>query len=219
MNNLIEKFKDFLEKLDYYRDEILFVFIKPYWPRKITPNQLTYIRLAIGLLLFVLLFYFGIENKALIVSLFCVGVLTDLFDGSVARGLDKITEFGTMLDPLADRILILPIAIYSLDAHHRWLLLLLLSVEIIGALVSLFHKSKESDVKANIFGKVKMALLLLVFIAILIAWPHEPSIFFIDIIWLSLIFSFLSILARILELNSKGYIKNKIVTKEFKKIK
>jgi len=219
MSKFLNSFGAFLEKLDHYRDEILFIFIKPFWPKKITPNHLTYTRITIGLILFVLLFFFGIEDKLLIVSLFCIGVLTDLFDGSVARGLNKATEFGAMIDPIADRILILTIAIYSLIEHHKWLLLCLLLIELLGALISVFHKSKESNVKANIFGKVKMVLLSLVFIAILIAWPNEPVMFFIDIIWISLVFSFLSILVRILELNNKGYIKNKIVTKELKKNK
>ena len=214
MKTFLDDFKDFLEKVDHYRDELLFLFIKPCWPRKISPNQITYARVAVGAALFVLLFFFGIENKLLIISLFCIGALTDLFDGSVARGLNKETEFGAMLDPVADRILILPIAVYSLYGTQKWLLLILISIEVIGALISIFQKSKEANVKPNIFGKTKMVLLSLVFIAILEAWPNEPSIFFIDIIWVSLIFSFLSIFMRILELNKKGYIKNKIISKQ-----
>jgi len=209
IKTFLDDFKDFLEKIDHYRDEFLFLFIKPYWPKKISPNQLTYARVVIGLLLFILLFFFGIENKFLIISLFCVGALTDLFDGSVARGLNKITGLGTMLDPIADRVLIVPIAVYSLYGDQKWLLLLLLLAEVAGALVSLFYKSKEERVNINIFGKTKMVLLSIVFAALLIVWPNAPSIFFIDILWISLIFSLLSIFTRILELKSKGYVKFK----------
>ena len=167
-----------------------------------------------GILLFVLLFFFGIENKLLIISLFCFGALTDLFDGSVARGLKKVTEFGAMLDPVADRILILPIAVYSLYGSERWLLLTLLLTEVINTIASIFYKSKEIY-KSNIFGKTKMFLLSVVFIIILIVWPNTPPVFFIDIVWVSLIFSFLSIFTRILELKNKGHIKNKVINKEF----
>ena len=213
----LDNFKFFLEKLDHYRDELLFLFIKPYWPRIISPNQITYIRIIMGGLLFVLLFFFGIENKLLIVSLFCVGVLTDLFDGSVARGLDKVTQFGTTLDPVADRILIIPIAIYSLYESQRWLLLSLLLIEMFNAITSVFYKSKEAY-KANIFGKTKMVLMSVVFIIILIVWPNEPPVFFIYVLWVSLIFSLLSIFTKILELNSKGYIKSKIINKQLNKL-
>ena len=64
-------------------------------------------------------------------------------------------------------------------------------------------------------GKTKMVLLSLVFIVILIVWPKTPSVFFIDILWISLIFSFLSIFTRIIELKNKGHIKNKLITKEY----
>lgn len=214
---IIENLTYFLEKIDHCRDELLFLFIKPCWPRKITPNHITWIRVLVGLMLFVLLFYFGIEDKVLILYLFSFGAVTDLFDGSVARCLNKVTEFGTMLDPVADRILILPIAIYSLQGHHRWLLLIFLLMEMIGALVSMYQKSREIDVKANIFGKTRMVLLSIVFFAILIYWPNEPSVIFINLIWGSLILSVLSIFARVIELNKKGYINNKFLNKKINK--
>lgn len=217
MKKLLDNFAAFLEKLDSYRNRFLFLFIKPYWPRKVTPNHITYIRVFIGILLFILLFFFKTENKTLIISLFCIGVLTDLIDGPIARCLDKVTEFGAMLDSTADRILILPIAIYSLYSSQKWLLLFLLLAEIINAIASIFYKSKEIYLESNIFGKTKMVLLCVVFIVVLIVWPNQPSEFFIDILWLSLLFSFLSIFSRILDLNSKGHIKNKVIKKHLNK--
>jgi phosphatidylglycerophosphate synthase len=213
----LDKFQSFLEKIDSYRDKLLFLFIKPYWPRKITPNHITWVRVFVSVILFVLLFWLGIENKILIVSLFCLGVFTDLIDGPIARGLDKVTEFGAMLDSTADRILIIPIAVYALYHNHKWLLLILLLVEVINAITSIFYKSKEIYLESNIYGKTKMVLLCVVFIAILIFWPKEPSILFIDLLWLSVIFSFLSMFTRILELNNKGHIKNKTIAKQLNK--
>lgn len=214
---ILNDIKFFLEKIDLYRDKLLFLFIKPCWPRKITPNYITYVRVVIGAGLFVVLFFFGIVDKPLIVFLFCLGAITDLFDGSVARGLNKVTEFGTMLDPVADRILILPIAIYSLYANQKWLLLCLLLAEVMGAFLSMFHKSKEAHVVPNIFGKTKTVLLSLVFIAILVVWPKTPSVFFIDMLWFSLVLTMLSIFTKMLELNKKGYITNKVITKQLNK--
>ena len=213
MKKFIDYLKYALEKIDHYRDEVLFLFIKPYWPRKISPNQITYARIVIGVLLFIMLFFFGIQNKLLIIALFCIGAVSDLLDGSIARGLNEITAFGTMLDPIADRVLIFPIAFYSLYYTQKWLLLLMVLIEIIGAFISVLQKSKDMPVGANIFGKTKMVLLSLVFAAILIVWPETPSAFFIDIIWISLFFSFLSVLTKLLELNRNGYIKNKTINK------
>ena len=217
MKNFLGSLQSFLEKIDSYRDKFLFLFIKPYWPRKITPNQVTWVRVFLSVLLFVILFWFKIENKALILSVFCVGVFTDLIDGPIARGTDQVTEFGAMLDSTADRLLIVPIAFYSLYGDHKWLLLTLILVEILNALASIFYKSKEIYLESNIYGKTKMVLLCVVFIEILIIWPKEPSAFFVDILWFSMVFSFLSIFTRILELNSKGHIKNKILEKQLTK--
>lgn len=214
---LLHKLRVFLEKIDRYRDRALFVFIKPYWPRKITPNQITYFRVFLGLLLFVLLFFLNIENRVLVIFLFSVAAITDLLDGSVARCLKKETEFGAMLDPIADRILIIPIAVYSLYKSAKWLLLFLLLAEVLNGVAAVFYKSKEVY-KANIFGKTRMVLISVVFIAILVVWPASPPLFFLDLLWISLIFTVLSIFTRIIDLSGKGFIKNKIIRKECKKI-
>lgn len=217
MKKFLAWLQNFLEKIDHYRDELLFLFIKPYWPRKIIPNYITYLRLFIGILFFILLFFFGIENKPLIISLFCFGILTDFIDGPVARGTDKVTEFGAMLDSTADRIFVLPIAIYSLYKFQKWLLLILLLVEITNAIFSIYYKSKEIYIESNIFGKIKMVLWSVPFIAILFFWPSNPSPIFIYMLWLTLPFSFLSVFTKVLELKTKGHIKNKIITKSLNK--
>ena len=207
MNKFVEDIKSFLEKIDYCRDEVLFIFIKPYWPRKITPNIITTVRIIIGVLLFVLLFFFKIENKILIISLFSFGVLTDLLDGSVARGKNMITELGAMLDPVADRIIIITIAVYSLFNSHKWLLLVLLLIETVNLFVSIYYKTKKIYLESNIFGKTKMVMQSLVFVIILFVWPNPPHQFFINILWLSIVFYILSIALKILEIRPVKTIK------------
>jgi len=218
MQKALDKLTAFLENIDHYRDEFLFLFIKPYWPKKIIPNYVTSIRIAASIALFVLLFFFGIEDKILIVSIFCIGVISDFIDGPIARGTNKVTELGAMLDATADKMLIVPIAFYALMHLHKWLLLILILTEVLNAIASIFYKSKEIYLESNIFGKIKMTMLSIVFIVILVIWPNPPPSFFIDVIWLSLPFSFLSIFARVLELKAKGHIQNKFINKQLNKI-
>lgn len=190
----------FLEWLDSFRDKFLFLFIKPYWPKKIIPNHISYSRVVIGVVLAVLLFFFGIENKILIMSLFCVGVITDFIDGPVARGTSQVTEFGAMLDSTADRILLAPIAVYSLFFPHKWLLLTLLLLEVLNAATSVYYKSKEIYLESNIFGKIKMVLMSASFIALLITFPIAPPQFFIYLLWLTMPLTLLSAGTRILNI-------------------
>ncbi|MBI2049846.1 MAG: CDP-alcohol phosphatidyltransferase family protein [Candidatus Staskawiczbacteria bacterium] len=207
MQRFIERLKLFLEKLDRLRDEVLFVFIKPYWSNKITPNKITTVRIIIGVLLFILLFFLRIENKTLIISLFFLGVLTDLLDGSVARAKNMVTELGAMLDPAADRIIIITIAVYSLFENHKWLLLILLLIEVFNTFVSINYKTKKVYLESNIFGKTKMVMQSLVFIAILFVWPNPPHQFFIFLLWISAAFAVLSIVYKILEIRQTKTVK------------
>lgn len=207
MKKFLEGLKYFLEKIDHYRDEIFFVFIKPYWPRKITPNMITIVRIAISALLIALLFFFKIEDKVLILSLFFFGVFTDMLDGSVARGIDMVTELGAMLDPIADRIIIITIAVYSLLETQKWLLLALLLIEVVNALASMYYTTKKVYIESNIFGKTKMVMQSLVFVAILIVWPNSPSQFFTTLLWLSIGFTILSIISKVLEIHPVKTIK------------
>jgi CDP-diacylglycerol--glycerol-3-phosphate 3-phosphatidyltransferase len=205
MEKILKKIASFFEEIDEYRDKLLFIFIKPHWPKKITPNHITYVRVVIGILLCIFLFFFNIENKLLILVLFFAGVITDFIDGPVARGTNRVTEFGAMLDSTADRILIVPIAFYSLFQSEKWLLLALILMEVVNAISSLFYKSKEIYLESNIFGKIKMTIQAVVFIAILFFWPAVPSGFFLNMLWLSIIFGILSIFSRILDLKNKRY--------------
>ncbi|MBM3206531.1 MAG: CDP-alcohol phosphatidyltransferase family protein [Candidatus Staskawiczbacteria bacterium] len=205
--SFIREFQILLEKIDYYRDRLLFIFVKPYWPRVITPNHLSFFRIAIAIILFIELFYFKNNDSTLIITLFFIGIASDMLDGSVARGLGKVTRFGEILDPVADRLLILPIAIYSLFSSHKWLLLIILIFELINFLISTYAHRRKLFIETNIYGKVKMLLHSLVFLAILINWPKEPSLFFIYILWISIIFLILGIYIKTSQL--KTLLKNK----------
>jgi len=205
MKKSIHHVKTFLETLDNIRDRALFLVIIPYWPRKITPNHLTIARIAIGIFLFFLLFYLKNNSQALVVSLFFVGAITDLFDGSVARAFNKATNLGAMMDAIADRILIIPIAIYSLFNPHRWLFLFIILLEVTNTLIAAYAQGKNIFVESNIFGKIKMVLQSVVFGAILIFWPESPNMFFIYILWVSVVFLVASIVFKLLDIRSAIY--------------
>jgi len=205
--NLVLKFQRFLENLDSYRDKFLFIFIKPYWPRAITPNHVSWVRAFVSLILFVLIFFYKVHDKNLIITLFIFGVFTDLIDGPIARGLNKVTEFGAMLDSTTDRLLLLPIAIYSLVRDYTQLLYLLLFMELLNLLVAVFYQSREIYLESNIFGKTKMFLMCIVFVVVLYVWPNPPPFLFILMLWLTIPFTLLSIFTRVKEIMLKKHAK------------
>ena len=189
-------FRVFFENADKFRDRLVASFIQKYWPRQITPNHLTVARVGIGIVLFVLLFNFKNDNGLFIIPLFVIGILTDLFDGSVARELNMETEVGKIADPIADRILIIPIAIYTILGYQLLLSAIIFS-EIINGLLSVWAHGRNVFFGSNIFGKVKMFLQSVVFAGILALWPRPTHGFFAFILWVSLGFMLVSIIMKL----------------------
>ncbi len=195
----IKYLKSFLEKIDRRRDKLLFPLIKSYWPRCVTPNHLSILRIVIGIAICALLLS-GFTNKTWIVPFFCFALLLDLFDGSVARALNKKTEIGAFLDSFGDRVLIIPIAVYSLVRHYKWLLLFLILPEVICFLGTVYYKTQNKMLKieANIFGKTKMVLESVAFGIILLNLPFSPPKFSVILLFLAVVFAFFSFLPLVL---------------------
>lgn len=190
--------KSFLEKIDDYRDRLLFPFIKKYWPKCILPNHLSVVRIILAVVLIVLLLT-GFQNRAWLIVIFLVAAILDLFDGSVARALDKKSQVGAFLDSLADKILILPIAIYILIKDYFWLLVFLILPELISGLGAVYCKSTKRVLKATIFGKTKMVLESVAFAVIIcFDFPYSPSRFPIILLWIAVVFAFFNIILNIL---------------------
>ena len=70
------------------------------------PNKLTLSRLGLTLAFLVVLFTPFPLHETLALALFIVASLTEYYDGKIARRDKIITNFGILMDPLADKILI-----------------------------------------------------------------------------------------------------------------
>jgi len=75
---------------------------------KVIPNILTIIRI---LLICPLVHFFALENFKLVLIIVAISGLTDFLDGFLARKLDMITDLGKILDPLADKMTLISVAI------------------------------------------------------------------------------------------------------------
>jgi cardiolipin synthase len=124
------------------------------------PNLLSLGRLA-SVPVFLWLFVTDRENAAVI--LYAVGAWTDFFDGYIARRFGQVSELGKLLDPLADRVFIVALAV-ALVA--RDVLPWGLAVAVIGRdvlLLSAFpllERRKVERISVNFVGKTATAALL-----------------------------------------------------------
>ena len=95
---------------------------------------------------------------------FIIIVLSDVFDGIVSRWLNQVTDLGKLLDPLADKVVIIAVGI-SLVLYREfpiWLLLILAVRDIIFISAgSWLLKKREVVVQSNIWGKLTTDFLTL----------------------------------------------------------
>ena len=125
----------------------------------INPNFLTFLRIL--LVPFIIFFY--INEYYIITSVFFIlAIITDLIDGLMARKYNKETKLGAFIDPLADKILFISLAILFYDYIWTWLFMSLIFIEIslifVRIIKIIFYKNNKKsniNIKANIAGKMK----------------------------------------------------------------
>src|SRR5579862_3821640 len=88
---------------EYPHDRLLKVTLLPLIPDWITPNMVTVLR---ALLIPFNLYYVWREDWMIAVPFFLLTAFTDVIDGSLARTRKRITLWGTIADPIADKLLI-----------------------------------------------------------------------------------------------------------------
>ena len=124
------------------------------------PNTLSFLRLA-SVPVFVALFVTGHEEPAVVI--FIIGGWTDFFDGYIARRTGTITELGKLLDPLADRVCILALAVALIveEVLPVWLLALVIARDA-AVLVAwpVLERRGVARIPVNFVGKCATAALL-----------------------------------------------------------
>lgn len=81
---------------------------KSFWQEYFSiPNIMGYFRIALAVV-YLILFYMSLHGGAYwpVIGAIVLSGLTDFFDGKVARKFDMVTDWGKMLDPIADKITI-----------------------------------------------------------------------------------------------------------------
>jgi cardiolipin synthase len=124
------------------------------------PNVLSALRLA-TVPIFVTLFIAGHTDAAVI--LYGCAAWTDFFDGWLARRLGQVSELGKLLDPLADRVFILALAVMLvIRGTLVWWLAAAIIVRdvLVLAVYPLIERRGLARIPVNLVGKAATALLL-----------------------------------------------------------
>lgn len=134
------------------------------------PNKLTISRFVLTIAFLAALFCQFPYHSTLALALFVAGGVTDFLDGMVARRYDLITNFGILMDPLADKILICSafIAFVGLTWIAAWMAIIIVARELTITGLRLLAASKNVVLAAEGYGKHKTISQIVAIIAILV---------------------------------------------------
>ena len=124
------------------------------------PNMLTVIRMAL-VPVFIVFFYLGQGGTQLFCilafAIFAIASLTDMLDGHIARSRGQITNFGKLMDPLADKVLTTSAFIVFVDAHMipAWMVVVILAREFAITGLRGVAASEGVVIAAGFSGKLK----------------------------------------------------------------
>jgi len=138
------------------------------------PNKLTVSRLILtAIFLLVMFVEFPFHITAALV-LFVAASLTDLFDGIIARRRNLVTDFGKLMDPLADKVLICSafIAFIELEWMPAWMVIVIVARELAITGLRLLAASKNIVLAAERQGKNKTISQITAAIALLVTHSH-----------------------------------------------
>ncbi len=90
--------------------------------------------------------------------IFALASITDLLDGYIARRSKKVTKFGILLDPLADKLLVISALIVLVDIElvPAWIAIVIIAREFLVTGLRIVALSKDIVIPAESGGKIKM---------------------------------------------------------------
>ncbi|MED5381648.1 MAG: CDP-diacylglycerol--glycerol-3-phosphate 3-phosphatidyltransferase [Verrucomicrobiota bacterium] len=139
------------------------------------PNKLTVSRLILTAFFLAALFIEFRFHFTVALVLFVTASLTDLFDGIIARRRNLITDFGKLVDPLADKVLICSafIAFIELEWMAAWMVILIVARELAITGLRLLAASKNLVLAAERQGKNKTISQITAIIALLVTHSYD----------------------------------------------
>jgi len=132
-------------------------------------NKLTILRIILTFIFMFFLFCQGLWAKVASLSIFIFAALSDFFDGLIAQRKNMVTDFGRLMDPIADKILVLAAfaAFVQMQLIDAWMFVIIVSREILITSLRLFALNKGKVLSATRAGKHKTVFQMLVIFCIL----------------------------------------------------
>ena len=136
-----------------------------------------------------------ITNEWLALAIFWAAAATDLLDGYLARRWRQVTTIGTLLDPIADKLLISAALISLVQVHAvaAWMVVLIVAREFAVSGLRSIAAAEGYTIKASDLGKTKMVSQVAAISVMMLSIKHPvlsgPAM---GLMWLVVVFAILS---------------------------
>ncbi len=139
------------------------------------PNKLTISRFALTVAFLGVMFSRVRFHETIALVIFIAGGVSDLLDGQIARRRKLITNFGILMDPLADKILVCSafIAFVGLNWIPAWMVVIVVARELAITGLRLLAASKSLVLAAEGYGKHKTISQIVAIISILVLHSYQ----------------------------------------------
>jgi cardiolipin synthase len=161
------------------------------------PNLLTMCRFLL-IPLYLLIFEAGHIRTAFLILL--VAGLTDVLDGYIARSRNLVTQLGSMLDPLADKSMMITVILSLVfSGMISWEAAIAMFIRDVGMIIgsAIFHFRGKQTVPANAMGKLTTVLYYIAIMLIVFKLPFANVY-----LWFVISVSFLTSIIYIYQFNS-----------------
>jgi CDP-diacylglycerol---glycerol-3-phosphate 3-phosphatidyltransferase len=140
------------------------------------PNVLTVLRILAVPVLVVALLDETPDGDVIAAIVFALAAATDGLDGYIARRRQQVTTFGKLMDPLADKLLVIAalISLVSLDRLDAWIAMVIIARELAVTGLRSLAAERGVVIAASWMGKLKTALQIAAILA-LIAFDPAPG--------------------------------------------
>jgi CDP-diacylglycerol--glycerol-3-phosphate 3-phosphatidyltransferase len=157
------------------------------------PNWLTFGRILSLPLIIGLASFPGRAFGVAAAVVFSLAAITDFLDGYIARRTGQVSEFGKLVDPIADKIIVAAafIMLVSLGRAPAWIVALIISREFAVSGLRAFAGTRSIVIEARFMGKTKTTLQILSIICLLVnfnLWGFP----FVQVGWILLIAAFVT---------------------------
>lgn len=166
-------------------------------------NKLTMLRILMIPVFIAVLVYSkdrDIVYRYIALGIFVMASATDALDGYVARKYNMITDFGKLMDPLADKILVSSALIILIELGNisSWIVSIVIAREFIISGIRLIATEKNIIIAASPLGKLKTVSQMLSVILMLLSIKAISLITDLSV-WLMCILSVVSLLDYIIK--------------------